>query len=63
MPNNSNNRIVKISLWILSTILLSLGMILICSVSWKVLIGVLFLIWGNNIDLNNKFQKKEETHD
>jgi hypothetical protein len=64
MPNKSHDHIVKISLWILSVILLTSGILLICSVNWKVLIGVLFLIWGNNIDLNNKFQKKqEESHD
>jgi hypothetical protein len=57
---NSNKNIVKISLWILSVILLTTGIFLILSVSWKVLIGVLLLIWGNNIDLSNKFQKQEE---
>lgn len=48
----------QIFIQLLTIFLLSSGLLLLASTDWRILIGVLFLLWGNNLCLNDKFKKK-----
>lgn len=48
----------KIFISLLRIFLSLSGLLLLYSVDWRILIGVFLFLWGNNIDLISKFEKK-----
>lgn len=45
---------MKKALLIFSGIIFVIGTILLCYVDWKIYLGVMLLMWANNITINNK---------